>query len=155
MRFCEDEVFLMSYSLRHIGIVVKDLNSALYFWCKILGFNVQKQMIETGPFIDKLLGLNGVNVTTSKLIGLDGSQIELLCFHSHPDSLDWKGSVNSTGLTHISFTVPNLECVYNNLSSRGLKFFAEPQVSPDGGVKVVYASGPENLLLEFVEVINN
>jgi len=143
----------MIYRLRHTGIVVADLDSALHFWCHLLGFEVEKQMIESGPFVDKLLGLSDVKVTTSKLIDLDGNRIELLCFHSHPDCLGWKGSVNSTGLTHIAFTVEDLEWVYGNLSSKGVRFFAEPQVSPDGGAKVVYASGPENLLLEFVEMI--
>jgi catechol 2,3-dioxygenase-like lactoylglutathione lyase family enzyme len=143
----------MSYRLRHIGIVVADLDSALHFWCHILGFKVEKQMIESGPFINKLLGLSDVKVTTSKLIDLDGNRIELLCFHSHPDSFGWKGSVNSTGLTHIALTVENVDWVYGNLSSKGVRFFAEPQVSPDVGAKVVYASGPENLLLEFVEVM--
>lgn len=145
----------MSITLRHVGIVVADLDAALNFWCDLLGFAVRKRLVESGPFIDKLLGLVDVEVTTVKLADEDENQVELLCFHSHPDSLGWRGAVNTTGLTHIALTVKDLEWTHENLSAKGVKFFAEPQKSPDGNVKVVYASGPENLLIEFVEEMRN
>lgn len=141
--------------LRHVGIVVANLESALAFWCDTLGFRVQRQMLESGPFIDALLGMSGVEVTTSKLIGVDGNMVELLHFHSHPDLPNWQGKPSSTGLTHLAFTVSNLDALYVRLSEAGVKFFGAPQISPDGGAKVVYASGPENLLLEFVEVLSS
>jgi len=137
---------------RHAGIVVADLERALAFWCDTLGFHVQRQMLESGPFIDALLGMAGVKVTTSKLVGPDGNMVELLYFHSHPDLPAWQGTPSSTGLTHLAFTVSNLEDLYARLTEAGVRFFAAPQISPDSGAKVVYASGPENLLLEFVEM---
>lgn len=138
---------------RHAGIVVANLERALSFWCGTLGFRVIKQAYETGSFIDSLLGLTGVHVTTSKLAAPDGNLIELLYFHSHSDRASWTGMPFSTGLTHLAFTVDDIDADYARLGEAGVMFLTRPQVSPDGFVKVVYASGPEGLLLEFVEVL--
>lgn len=143
----------MITQFRHIGIVVADLERALAFWCETLGFTVIKQTEETGPFIDALLGLSDVRVTTSKLSGPDGNQVELLYFHSHADKSSWIGTPYSTGLTHIAFTVDDIDAEYKRLTEAGVEFLALPQVSPDGFTKVAYASGPEKLLLEFVEIL--
>ena len=143
----------MITEFRHAGIVVVDLEQALSFWCDILGFSIVKQMEETGPFIDALLDLKDVRVTTCKLSAPDGNLVELLHFHSHPDKKSWDGTTYSTGLTHLAFTVDNVDDEYERLGKAGVKFLALPQVSPDGFAKVVYASGPEKLLLEFVEIL--
>lgn len=143
----------MITEFRHAGIVVADLEQALSFWCDTLGFSVVKQIEEKGPFIDTLLGLKDVRVTTSKLAAPDGNLVELLHFHSHPDKQSWDGTPYSTGLTHLAFTVDNIDDEYERLSKAGVKFLALPQVSPDGFAKVAYASGPEKLLLEFVQIL--
>jgi hypothetical protein len=41
----------------------------------------------------------------------------------------------------------------HRLEQFGASIPAEPQFSPDGHVKVIYARGPEGVLLELVEVI--
>ncbi len=145
----------MITQFRHIGIVVADLASALTFWCGTLGFTVVKQAVEAGPFIDSLLGLTDVRVTTSKLAGPDGNQVELLSFSSHVDKSSWAGTPYSTGLTHIAFTVDDIDAEYKRLTEAGVEFIALPQISPDGFAKVAYASGPEKLLLEFVEILRS
>jgi catechol 2,3-dioxygenase-like lactoylglutathione lyase family enzyme len=119
-----------------------------------MGFQVQRKMLETGPFIDDLLGLSSVEVTTVKLEGPDGNQVELLHFHSHPGLTAWQGVPTTTGLTHIAFTVTELDQLCARLDEFGVQVIGVPQVAPDGAVRVVYARGPENLLLEFVEVLN-
>ena len=44
-----------------------------------------------------------------------------------------------------------LGSVADQLSKEGVTFPASPQRSPDGSVEVIYATGPEGLLLELVE----
>ena len=143
----------MITAIRHAGIVVADLDRALYFWCKVLGFKVVKQMDESGPHIDAMMGLHDVFVTTAKLAAPDGNLIELLHFKSHKSQDRWEGSPYSTGLTHIALTVNNLDATVEVLSRSGVTFPAPPQYSPDGNVKVIYARGPEGVLLELVEVL--
>ena len=83
----------------------------------------------------------------------DGQLVELLRFHSHPDSAQWNGTAYSTGLTHIALTVDNLDQLLVKLKQAGVSTPASPQHSPDGDVKVIYAKGPEGILLELVEVL--
>jgi catechol 2,3-dioxygenase-like lactoylglutathione lyase family enzyme len=144
----------MIAAIRHIGLVVSDLEKSLNFWCDTLGFVVSRQMEESGPHIDAMMGLKGVRVTTAKLSAPDGNLLELLFFHSHKDKPNWEGKPYSTGLTHIALTVQDLDETCLRLQHAGVTFPAEPQRSPDGLVKVIYATGPEGVLLELVEIIN-
>ena len=143
----------MITAIRHTGLVVRDLKRALHFWCEVLGFKVVKQMDESGPHIDALMGLREVRVTTAKLAAPDGNLIELLHFHSHPDQPQWNGTPYSTGFTHVALTVVDLDQVILKLSNEGGSFPAPPQLSPDGYAKVIYAKGPEGVLLELVEIL--
>jgi catechol 2,3-dioxygenase-like lactoylglutathione lyase family enzyme len=144
----------MITQLRHTGLVVADLKGALSFWRDLLGFKVEKQMDESGPHIDAMMGLKDVRVTTVKMTAPQGGMLELLHFQSHPDSPAWLGQPYSTGFTHIAITVGNMDMALKKLSDAGVIFPAPPQYSPDGSVKVIYCKGPEGVLLELVERLN-
>ena len=141
----------MTVAIRHTGLVVYDLERALEFWCGVLGFEVVTRMNEEGPFLDAMMGLDGVKVTTVKLNAPDGGMLELLNFQSHPDNKAWRGEPFSTGLTHIALTVENIDHVIQEMKEFGCEISNSCQLSPDGKVKVIYAEGPENLLIELVE----
>lgn len=145
----------MICAIRHTGLVVTDLECALHFWCDVLGFRLLKQMDESGPHIDSMMGLRDVRVTTAKLAAPDGNLIELLRFHSHPDQPRWGGTPYSTGLTHIALTVSNLDELVVILKLHDVEFPSEPQYSPDKTVKVIYATAPDGVLLELVEILND
>ena len=72
------------HNIRHTGIVVKNLKKSLFFYKNILGFKVQKRMIEEGRATDKLSNLKKTKVETLKMVvGKQNHMIELLYFHSH------------------------------------------------------------------------
>lgn len=144
----------MLKEIRHTGLVVRNLEDALYFWHELLGFKIERRADESGPYIDRMLNLKDARVTTVKMSAPGGGMIELLHFHSHPDISKWNGKPYSTGLTHIAFTVDNLDESCKKLKSAGVIFFSEPQYSLDQTVKVTYCEGPEGLLLELVEILN-
>ena len=143
----------MIKAIRHTGLVVADLERALHFWRDILGFTIIKRMDESGPHVDGVLGLSDVDLTTVKLSAPDGNLIELLRFHSHHDQATWRGSPYSTGFTHIALTVENLDEFVNKLKEFGVEFAGTPQIGPDRYAKVIYARGPEGILLELVEIL--
>lgn len=143
----------MIINIRHTGLVVADLDSALNFWRDLLGFSIDKQMDESGPHIDAMMGLKDVKVTTTKMSAPNGGVIELLHFKSHPDAHVWRGKPYTTGFTHVALSVTNLDECYRKLSDAGCTFPAPPQHSPDGAVKVIYCRGPEGVFLELVEVL--
>ncbi|QWD28810.1 VOC family protein [Polynucleobacter paneuropaeus] len=144
----------MISQIRHTGLVVADLEAALSFWRDLLGFKIDKQMDESGPHIDAMMGMKNVEVTTVKMSAPQGGVIELLHFKSHPDDKVWQGKPYSTGFTHIALAVKDLDDCYQKLAEAGCSFPARPQYSPDGAVKVIYCKGLDGVLLELVEILN-
>ena len=137
-------------AVRHTGIVVADLDSAVRFWSEGFGFSEEVRADESGPVIDAILGLDGVDLTTVKMVAPDGGRIELLRFGSHPSSGQWTGSEISTGPTHVALTVSDLDAVCQRITELGAEV-RPVQQSLDGRVRLTYCRGPEGLLLELVE----
>ena len=143
----------MIKGVRHTGIVVNEIENAIKFWVKLLGFKVLIDQIEEGQFIDKLLGLDNVLVRTVKLAAQYGSLIELIHFKSHKSLPSWDGNPYKTGLTHIALNVQNLNEIVLRLEQNNYHKVNEIQKSLNGKVLVCYIRGYEGTLLELVEVI--
>ena len=139
--------------VRHAGIVVKDLDKALWFYGDLLGFEVQRRMLESGTIIENILALRAVEVETVKL-GLAGepTQLELLSYRSHPITQPSGHRALQAGPTHVAITVDDLTGLHARLTGAGISFHCPPQQSPDGKVLVTYCQDPEGNLVELVEV---
>ncbi len=142
----------MINDIRHTGIVVIDLEASLHFYRDLLGFQIVKQMKEAGNFIDNILSLRNVKLTTVKMSSPSGQMIELLKYHSHPAEQKMC-EICEIGISHIAFTVDNLDIEYKRLKDKGIKFNSPPQLSPDGYAKVTFCRAPEGTLIELVEVL--
>ena len=142
----------MIKDIRHTGIVIVDLEASLRFYRDLLGFQVAKQMEEAGDYIDNILSLRNVEVTTVKLTSPSGPTIELLKYHSHPADQKTR-EICEIGISHIAFTVDDLDSEYERLQKKGIQFNAPPQLSPDGYAKVTFCRAPEGTLIELVEVL--
>ena len=143
----------MIVNIRHAGIVVKDLDAAIRFYGDLLGMKVMRRMDESGVYIDNMTALQNVKVTTVKLAAPDGQLVELLAFRSHSSTVDNQRGIADQGLTHIAFTVDDLDRTYAALTKAGVVFNAPPQLSPDGYAKVTFCKDPEGNFLELVEVL--
>tara|TARA_R110000744_G_scaffold350216_1_gene455841 strand:- start:1161 stop:1586 length:426 start_codon:yes stop_codon:yes gene_type:complete len=139
----------MKMKIRHTGIVVSDIDKSLYFYNELLGFKIVKDAWETGTFINKIVGLSGVNVRTIKM-DAGPSLIELLYFKSHPTGAQLSSLV-SLGCTHIALTVDNLDNCFKMLKGENTFFVSEPQTSPDGKAKVAFCKDPDGTFIELVE----
>ena len=142
----------MIKDIRHTGIVVVDLEASLYFYRDLLGFQVVKQMEEAGDYIDNISLLKNVKVATVKMTSPSGQMIELLKYHSHPAEQKMR-EICEIGISHIAFTVDNLDIEYERLKDKGIQFNSPPQLSPDGYAKVTFCRAPEGTLIELVEVL--
>ncbi len=143
----------MMKAIRHIGIVVSDLDKSLNFYRDLLGLKIVKDMNESGAYIDNISDLQGVQVRTVKMEADDGNLIELLCYLSHPNSPNEKRQINQIGCSHVAFTVENLDEEHNRLVQAGIQFNAPPQYSPDGYAKVTFCKDPDGSYIELVEVL--
>lgn len=143
----------MITAIPHTGIVVRDLEGALRFYRDLLGFSVATELREAGDYINNMLGLERVDVTTVKLSAPDHSLIELLQFRSHRGRSRGPMAPCDFGITHIAFTVDDLDREYKRLRAAGVAFNARSQTSPDGYAKVTFCRDPEGNLIELVEVL--
>lgn len=142
----------MIKDIRHTGIVVIDLEESLHFYRDLLGFQIAKQMEESGNYIDNISSLHNVKVTTVKLTSPAGQMIELLKYHSHPKERKMQ-RIWEIGISHIALTVDDLDTEYKKLKEQEIQFNASPQLSPDGYAKVTFCRAPEGTLVELVEVL--
>ena len=139
----------MIASVRHVGIVVADLNTALHFYRDMLGLRFVKRTEESGEYIDTMLGTKNAAIITIKLRAPGDCMIELLHFktHSHLE----KREIFSQGISHIALTVRNIDESYSRLTAQGAVFNSPPQFSPDGAVKVCVCKDPEGNAIELVQ----
>ncbi len=140
----------MIKNIRHTGIVVSDLEKSLIFYRDLLGFKIIKQMDESGQYLDTVLGLKKTQVTTVKMAVSDGQMIELL-FYVSPDNEKKNREVCDVGVSHVAFSVKDVEATYKKLTQGGIEFISTPQVSPNGFAKVVFCKAPEGTFVELVQ----
>lgn len=89
--------------------------------------------------------LDSVKVITVKMEAPSGQLIELLKFHTYPEKQKSR-KINDIGITHIAFTVDDLNFEYERLKNEGVQFNAPPQLSPDGYAKTTFCVAPEGTL---------
>jgi catechol 2,3-dioxygenase-like lactoylglutathione lyase family enzyme len=144
----------MILGTRHTGLVVRDLEQSLGFYRDLLGLPVWQRRVEEGDFIDKVVGIPGVKLEWAKLFLPDGSLLELLQYHSHPETGPRSPyPANRHGCSHVALTVGDLETLFQTLQAHGVTCNSPPQVSPDGRVRVLYCHDPDGINLELVEEI--
>lgn len=139
-------------NVRHIGIVVSNLQKSLEFYEKLLGLKIKVQAFEEGNYIDAMLGQTNVRVTTVKMLADDGQTlIELLKFW-HPEvKKEPAPPMFKIGPTHVAFTVDNLELTCHRLAAARVPFVSSIVTAPSGKAKAVFCRDPDGTLIELVE----
>ena len=143
----------MIKDVRHIGIVVTDMEKSLKFYRDLLGFKVKSLVDEEGEFLDNMLAHENVKNKVAKLVTEQGNTlVELIDSRSYGNKKD--RDFFTIGASHFAFTVDDLEKTYDYLVKNGVKFTAPPQQTPDGFAKVTFCEDPDGTPIELVEVIN-
>ncbi len=146
---------MIASRVRHTGFVVRNLEKSLKFYRDVLGLTVYKRETEQGDYIEKLVGIKGVRVEWVKLNVPEGGLIELLQYHSHPDTEASKNPEslpsNKVSSGHIALTVKDLDALYQTLVKGGYKCNSAPLPGPTGKTKILYAHDPDGIILELVE----
>tara|TARA_R110002167_G_scaffold66194_1_gene187501 strand:- start:203 stop:637 length:435 start_codon:yes stop_codon:yes gene_type:complete len=139
--------------IRHIGVVITDIEQSLQFYKDVLGFKILKKADESGTCIDNFLNIQNTNVTTVKMIDPNNNILELLYFNSHPELSDTNKlrRLTEIGCSHFALTVNDLDTLYSTLKEQGIEFNHPPQVSDDGNVKVAFCRDPDGTFIEMVE----
>lgn len=137
--------------LRHIGIVVRDLEKSKKFYETVFKLTAVKQIVEEGEFIEKLVGIENASIHWVKLSAKDGTIIELLEYKNNPFTQIDNYPANRLGCSHIAVSVEDIEATYQKLLLFGCKTNSKPLFSPDGKVKVMYAHDLDGTIIEVVQ----
>lgn len=137
--------------LRHIGIVVRDLEKAKSFYQDIFNLKVINQIVEEGEYVENLVGIENASIHWAKLKAVDGTIIELLEYKDNPHQEKNNYLANRLGCSHIAVSVENIDVVYKKLQNYHCKCNSKPLFSPDGKVKVMYCHDIDGTILEIVE----
>lgn len=140
--------------MRHVGLVVSNMQQALEFYRDLLGLKIQGTTDEKGNFINQLLAMENIELKTIKLSADDNAtRIELLEFSNPQSNQNKKLGLSNSGFTHVAFTVDNLDEMYLRLRKSGIQFNCPPKLSPNGKLKVAFCRDFEGNHLELIEEI--
>lgn len=141
----------------HINIVVRDMEASLAFYCGLLGMEKTREARLTGPWIEGIVGLAGVDAQVAYVQPRGGGpRIELLEYAA-PEGREFPehGAANTLGLRHIAFQVPDIDAAYARLTAAGVAFLGPPTEVPTGVVahdagrkRLCYFHDPDGVLLE-------
>jgi catechol 2,3-dioxygenase-like lactoylglutathione lyase family enzyme len=150
----------MLESIDHVNLVVSDLPRMTDFYTRVLGLTESMRVTISGPWIDRTVGLGGVEAECVYLDLPNGPRVELLRYvrpeAQRPGKL---GDSNTPGLRHLAFRVTDIDSAVDRLRAAGVTFLSDVQRVPDtqvtyaGGLRkrLAYFRDPEGNLLELCE----
>jgi catechol 2,3-dioxygenase-like lactoylglutathione lyase family enzyme len=150
----------MIRAIDHLNIVVADLERSLAFYTGVLGFKKTKEAYLEGEWIDRVVGLKGVQARAAFIVAPAGEpRIELLCYEAPAGLVREENSrPNTHGLRHIAFRVDDIAATVARLRTAGATVFSEPVRVPAGVVRhdagekiLVYFLDPDGVILELAE----
>src|SRR5436189_5119356 len=138
--------------MHNIGIVVDDLKAAIAFFAE-LGLELEGETIVEGPWVDRVVGLDGVRSNIAMMRTPDGhGRLELDKFHT-PTAVRAEpedAPVNTLGLRRIMFAVDDIESVLGRLRLHGAELVGE-LVQYEDQYRLCYVRGPEGIVVGLAE----
>ncbi len=142
----------MIKKIDHINISVTNIEVSKNFFINLLGFELIKEGILEGDWIDNVVGLKNVKAKYSQLaISNSETNLELIQYDSPTPKKD--GNINKSnqiGFRHIAFEVKDIEKLYQKLKDSDVEFFSKIQTY-NINKKLCYFKGPDNIILELAE----
>jgi catechol 2,3-dioxygenase-like lactoylglutathione lyase family enzyme len=136
----------------NVLIVVEDLEAAIAFFVE-LGMELEGKTTVEGPWVDRIIGLDGSRSDIATMKTPDGhGRIELDKFHTPPAiSVEPRDApVNTLGIRRIMFAVEDLEEVLGRLQKLGAELIGEVVEYKDA-YRLCYVRGPEGIMVALAE----
>jgi catechol 2,3-dioxygenase-like lactoylglutathione lyase family enzyme len=139
----------------HVGVVVDDLELMTAFFVD-LGFERSEPMRLEGEWIDRVVGLDGVQLEMVSVNAPDGSgRLELTKFQRPTDAAAVQNPLaNRRGFRHIAYAVDDLDSVVERLRGKGLTTIGDI-VNYEDIFLLCYIGGPEGLIVELAQRIGD
>ncbi len=141
--------------LDHVSVVVDDLASAVAFF-SALGMTVEGEAPVEGPWVDRVNGLEGVQVDIVMMRTPDGhGRLELTKFRN-PELVDIEPATappNALGLRSIMFAVENVDDSVARLRAQGAELIGEV-VQYEDIYRLCYMRGPAGIIVALAEELS-
>ena len=141
--------------LDHVSVVVEDLAPAIAFFTT-LGMTIEGQMPIEGPWVDRVNGLEGVQVDIVMMRTPDGhGRLELTKFRN-PKLVEIEPAIappNALGLRSVMFTVDSVEDTVARLRAHGAELVGEVDQYEDE-YRICYMRGPAGIIVALAEELS-
>src|SRR5262245_8318051 len=138
--------------LDHISVVVDDLAAAIAFFTA-LGMTREGEMLVAGPWVDRVNGIEGVQVDIVMMRTPDGhGQLELTKFR-HPQLVAIEPAIappNTLGLRSVMFAVDSVDDTVARLRATGAELIGEVAQYEDQ-YRLCYMRGPAGIIVALAE----
>jgi catechol 2,3-dioxygenase-like lactoylglutathione lyase family enzyme len=136
----------------NVLVVVEDLEAAKAFFAE-LGMELEGETTVEGPWVDQVVGLDGVRADIAMLRTPDGhGRVELSRFHSPPAVRAEPDDApsNALGIRRIMFAVDDLDDVVARLRRHGAELVGEIAQYEDL-YRLCFVRGPEGIVVGLAE----
>ncbi|MDI2130227.1 VOC family protein [Yinghuangia seranimata] len=143
-----------AYAVSHLGLCVGDLDRSLRFYCEGLGF-APVISYEIGDEAAATLEVPTPVRLTSQMIAKGALVIELLCYASPGATGTPSAHRNQLGLTHLSFTVEDVDAAAARLVEYGGTLLADTRTSMKtdlGSAELVFLADPDGTRVELMKL---
>lgn len=142
----------MTMELHHVSIVVDELDAATAFFAE-LGMEPEGRAPVSGPWVDRINGLDDVRVTIAMMRTPTGhGRLELTKFHSpaviDPEPRNALG--NTFGLRSVMFAVDDLDATLAALAAHGAELIGAIERYEDI-YRLCYVRGPAGIIVALSE----
>ena len=138
--------------LDHIGVVVDDLAAATAFFTA-LGMTIEDEMPVEGPWVDRVNGIEGVQVDIVMMQTPDGhGRLELTKFRN-PKLVEIEPAIappNTLGLRSVMFTVESVDDTVARVRDVGGELIGEV-AQYENMYRLCYMRGPAGIIVALAE----
>jgi catechol 2,3-dioxygenase-like lactoylglutathione lyase family enzyme len=138
--------------LDHISVVVDDLAAAIDFFT-VLGMTIDGQMPIEGPWVDRVNGIENIQVDIVMMRTPDGhGRLELTKFRN-PELVAIEPAIappNALGLRSVMFTVESVDDTVARLRANGAQLIGEV-VQYEDKYRLCYMRGPAGIIVSLAE----
>lgn len=135
----------------NVGIVVGDLDESKAFF-EALGLELEGEASLEGPWVDQVVGLDGVRCDIAMMRTPDGHRMELTKFHAPTPvaSGPHDAPAHALGIRRIMFEVDDIEGTIARLRSHGGELIGEVSRYEDSYL-LCYVRGPAGIIVALAE----
>ena len=143
----------MGDTLRHVGLVVSNLDAAINLYTNLFGYELKASFKGiSGKNVDTLVGIKKACYDAAIIKLPDNNRLELIEYRSHIGVKRRPVLSNDIGCSHFAISVQDIDDIYSKRADFPIKFINPPYF--DGAVKLAYAVVMEECLIEIVEVVD-